>query len=71
MEESDGKQIHMVSRGGSPFNFARVLQDKWGVNPTAHMTNCCILQFHYENDQFYIEEVVHHDFSGWEDKIEK
>lgn len=67
MEESDGEQILMVSHGGSLFNFARVHQEHWEVNPTGHMTNCCILQFRYENDQFYLEEVVHHDFSGWEE----
>lgn len=68
MAETDGEHILMVSHGGSLFNFARLHQDNWEVNPTGHMTNCCILQFRYEEDQFYLEKVVHHDFSGWEDQ---
>lgn len=66
MDESEGKPILMVFHGGALFNFARVHKINWETEPTVLMTNCCILQFRYEKDQFYLEKAIHHDFSGWE-----
>ncbi|MBZ2099201.1 histidine phosphatase family protein [Streptococcus mitis] len=66
MEQTDGKNILMVSHGGSLFNFARVHQKNWQVHPQGHIGNCCVFVFRYENHNFYLEEVVEHDFSQWE-----
>ena len=68
MQETKGKSVLMVSHGGAMANFARVWRKNWRLDELGHMTNCGILRFTFKNDQFYLKEVIGHDFSGWEDK---
>ncbi|WP_174721424.1 histidine phosphatase family protein [Streptococcus periodonticum] len=68
MQETKGKSVLMVSHGGSMANFARAWEDNWRLDNLGHMTNCGILKFSFEDDQFYLEEVINHDFSSWEEK---
>lgn len=65
MEQSSGDTILMVSHGASIANFARAWKQHWRVDITSRMTNCCILKFTYSDHIFYLEDVIHHDFSGW------
>lgn len=65
MENASGETILMVSHGGSIANFARAWKHYWQVDITSRMTNCCILKFTYTDHIFYLEDVIHHDFSGW------
>lgn len=67
MQETPGQSILMVSHGGAMANFARVWKDNWRLDDLGHMTNCGILKFTFEDDQFYLEESIGHDFSGWAD----
>ena len=68
MQETKGKSVLMVSHGGAMANFARAWEDNWRLDNLGHMTNCGILKFSVEDDQFYLEEAIGHDFSGWEEK---
>ena len=68
MQETKSKSVLMVSHGGAMANFARVWRKNWRLDELGHMTNCGILRFTFKNDQFYLKEVIGHDFSGWEDK---
>lgn len=68
MQETDGQSVLMVSHGGAMANFARAWQKNWRLDDLGHMTNCGILKFTFENDQFYLEEAIGHDFSEWEGK---
>lgn len=67
MQETKGKSVLMVSHGGAMANFARAWKDNWQLDELGHMANCGILKFTFEHDQFYLEEVIGHDFSGWEE----
>ena len=68
MQETKGKSVLMVSHGGAMANFAHAWEDNWRLDNLGHMTNCGILKFSFEDDQFYLEEAIGHDFSGWEEK---
>ena len=68
MQETKGKSVLMVSHGGAMANFARAWEDNWRLDNLGHMTNCGILKFSFEADQFYLEDTIGHDFSGWEEK---
>lgn len=65
MKETAGDTVLIVSHGGSIRNFARVWEKYEKVKIETEMTNCCILKFTYSNDIFYLEEVINHDFSNW------
>lgn len=65
MTQATGDTILMVSHGGSIRNFARVWEKYQRTPITGRMTNCCILKFTYTDHIFYLEDVIHHDFSGW------
>ncbi|KXT74691.1 Phosphoglycerate mutase family [Streptococcus sp. DD10] len=64
MDGSAGKHILMVSHGGALFNFARVHEHNWECQPQGHIGNCCIYVFRYQNQEFYLETVIDHDFSA-------
>jgi len=66
--ESEDQSVLMVSHGGAMANFARAWQKNWRLDDLGHMTNCGILKFTFEDDQFYLEEAIGHDFSDWEGK---
>ena len=68
MQETDGQSVLMVSHGAAMANFARAWRKNWRLDDLGHMTNCGILKFTFEDDQFYLEEVIGHDFSDWEEK---
>ena len=68
MQETDGQSVLMVSHGAAMANFARAWKKNWRLESLGHMTNCGILKFSFEDDQFYLEEVINHDFSNWEEK---
>ena len=68
IQETKGKSVLMVSHGGAMANFARAWEDNWRLDNLGHMTNWGILKFSFEDDQFYLEEAIGHDFSGWEEK---
>ena len=68
MQETDGQSVLMVSHGAAMANFARAWQKNWRLDSLGHMTNCGILRFTFEDDQFYLEEAIGHDFSDWEGK---
>ena len=65
MKETEGDTVLIVSHGGSIRNFARVWEKYEKVKIATNMTNCCILKFSYSDDIFYLEEVINHDFSNW------
>lgn len=65
MKEGTGNSILIVSHGAAIRNFARVWEKYEQTTIQNRMTNCCILKFTYSNDIFYLEEVIHHDFSNW------
>lgn len=65
MENASGKTILMVSHGGAIRNFARVWEKYQRTPIIGRMTNCCILKFTYTDHIFYLEDVIHHDFSSW------
>ena len=65
IKETEGDTVLIVSHGGSIRNFARVWEQYEQTTIENRMTNCCILKFTYSNDIFYLEEVIHHDFSNW------
>lgn len=67
MEKTSGDTILMVSHGGSIRNFARVWEKYQRTPITGRMTNCCILKFTCTDHIFYLEDIIHHDFSGWTD----
>ena len=68
MQETDGQSVLMVSHGGAIGQFCQSLAENWRLDDLGHMTNCGILKFTFEKDQFYLEEVIGHDFSDWEGK---
>lgn len=68
MQETDGQSVLMVSHGAAMANFARAWQKNWRLESLGHMTNCGILKFTFEHDQFYLEKVIGHDFSSWKEK---
>ena len=68
MQETDGQSVLIVSHGGAMANFARAWRKNWRLDDLGHMTNCGILKFTFEDDQFYLEEAIGHDFSDWEGK---
>ena len=68
MQETDGQSVLMVSHGAAMANFARAWQKNWRLESLGHMTNCGILKFTFEHDQFYLEKVIGHDFSNWKEK---
>ena len=65
MKEGTGNSILIVSHGAAIRNFARVWEKYKQTTIQNRMTNCCILKFTYYNDIFCLEEVIHHDFSNW------
>ena len=65
MKEAKGNSILIVSHGAAIRNFARVWENYEKTTINNRMTNCCILKFTYSNDIFYLEEVINHDFSNW------
>ncbi|CIY51451.1 phosphoglycerate mutase family protein [Streptococcus pneumoniae] len=65
MKETEGDTVLIVSHGGSIRNFARAWEEYEQTTIKNRMANCCILKFTYSNDIFYLEEVIHHDFSNW------
>lgn len=65
MKDTEGDTVLIVSHGGSIRNFARVWEKYEKVKIKTNMTNCCILKFSYSDDIFYLEEVINHDFSNW------
>lgn len=65
MKETEGDTVLIVSHGGSLRYFARVWEKYEKAKIETEMTNCCILKFTYSNDIFYLEEVINHDFSNW------
>lgn len=67
MKEAKGNSILIVFHGAAIRNFARVWENYEKTTIKNRMTNCCILKFTYSNDIFYLEEVIHHDFSNWKD----
>ena len=64
MKETEGDTVLIVSHGDSIRNFARVWEKYEKVKIKTNMTNC-ILKFSYSDDIFYLEEVINHDFSNW------
>ena len=64
MTETTGDTILMVSHGGAIRNFARVWEKYQKTPIIGRMTNCCILKFTFSEGVFYLEEVIHHDFSN-------
>ena len=66
MKETTGDTILMVSHGGAIRNFARVWEKYQRTPIISRMTNCCILKFTFSEGVFYLEEVIHHDFSNWQ-----
>ena len=65
MKEGTGNSILIVSHGAAIRNFARVWEKYKQTTIQNRMTNCCILKFSYSDDIFYLEEVINHDFSNW------
>ncbi|WP_061911047.1 histidine phosphatase family protein [Streptococcus cristatus] len=69
MKATTGNTILMVSHGGAIRNFARAWEKYQRTEIKTRMTNCCILKFTYSDGIFYLEEVIHHDFSNWKDPV--
>ncbi|KXT68498.1 histidine phosphatase family protein [Streptococcus cristatus] len=69
MEATTGNTILMVSHGGAIRNFARAWEKYQRTEIKTRMTNCCILKFTYSDGIFYLEEVIHHDFSNWKGPV--
>ena len=69
MEATTGNTILMVSHGGAIRNFARAWEKYQRTEIKTRMTNCCILRFTYSDGIFYLEEVIHHDFSNWKGPV--
>ena len=69
MEATTGNTILMVSHGGAIRNFARAWEKYQRTEIKTRMTNCCILKFIYSDGIFYLEEVIHHDFSNWKGPV--
>ncbi|VMQ96109.1 phosphoglycerate mutase family protein [Streptococcus pneumoniae] len=65
MKEDTGNSILIVSHGAAIRNFARAWEKYEQTTIQNRMTNCCILKFTYSNGIFYLEEVINHDFSNW------
>ncbi|GGE32124.1 phosphoglycerate mutase [Streptococcus himalayensis] len=67
VSESEEDTILIVSHGGAIANFARAYQEHWETELPKGLGNCAILKFRYEDDIFYLEEVIRHDFSDWKE----
>lgn len=65
MEQSSGGHYSHGITWSFNCEFARAWKQHWRVDITSRMTNCCILKFTYSDHIFYLEDVIHHDFSGW------
>lgn len=69
MKATTGNTILMVSHGGAIRNFAQAWEKYQRTEIKTRMTNCCILEFTYSDGIFYLEEVIHHDFSNWKGPV--
>lgn len=61
MEEDHNEQVLAVSHGGSMYLFMQ----KWVPYEqvaTIKFSNCCILEFNYENHAFIFQQAIHHTF---------
>ena len=59
-----GENILMVSHGASCRQFMRAWEHTSKVELQGRITNCCILKFAFDKDQFELLEIINHDFSG-------
>ncbi|NSM93885.1 histidine phosphatase family protein [Enterococcus faecalis] len=66
MQKEQGKTILVVSHGAACRQFIREWAHLSDITPQAPIGNCSIMKFCFENDQFYLEEIINHDFSHLE-----
>lgn len=52
MQKEDHKNVLVVSHGGACYSFLSCVTDPNIVRDQGGFTNCCILHFEYENNQF-------------------
>ena len=64
VQADEGENILMVSHGASCRQFMRAWEHTSKVELQGRITNCCILKFAFDNDQFELLEIINHDFSG-------
>lgn len=64
MKKDDHNCVLAVSHGASCRQFMRYWQHNTHVTQQERLGNCCILKFGYENEQFYLEEIINHDFKA-------
>lgn len=65
-EESDGENILMVSHGAAIAQFYKKWVDHSEVRRKGRIQNCSILHYHFENDEFVLQEIIEHDYSKLE-----
>lgn len=63
VKQSSGENILAVSHGASCRQFMREWQHTSNIDQKERIGNCCILKFIFENDIFYLKEIINHDFS--------
>lgn len=58
MQETDGQSVLMVSHGGAMANLPDLGRKNWHLDDLGHMTNCGILKFTFEDDQFTLKRLL-------------
>lgn len=59
---SHKENLLIVSHGAACRNFMRAWEHNQKLTLNEPLRNCCILKFTFENEQFYFQEIINHDF---------
>lgn len=59
---SHKENLLIVSHGAACRNFMRAWEHNQKFSLNEPLRNCCILKFTFENEQFYFQEIINHDF---------
>lgn len=65
MENAKGKNVLVVSHGGSCRQFMRYWQHNTSIDQQEPLRNCCILKFSFSDEgTFKLLQIINHDFTG-------
>ncbi|RAS77256.1 histidine phosphatase family protein [Priestia endophytica] len=64
--EEDNEVVLIVSHGAACRQFMRYWEHTNSIEQKEKISNCCILKFEYENNEFKLIEIINHNFSRLE-----
>lgn len=65
---SKGDTILIVSHGAAIAQFYKKWEEHSEVRRTSRIMNCSFLKYHYDENEFVLQEIINHDFSSLEEK---